>query len=311
VTSAPVPGSASDGGRASIDCGSNTTRLLLRTASGPDVRRERITGLGRGVQATGRVGADGIERVCDALAEYRAEIEQVGAELVAVVTTAASRDAVNTAEFLDAAEAVLGMRPRVLSGEEEAGLTFRGAVGAVDVDGEVLVLDIGGRSTELARGDRGGGLAGGRSLPVGSVGLTEEYLAHDPPRPEELSALLSVLRLHLDDVALETPELIAPAAVIAVGGTATTVAAVEIGLAEHDPSRVHGFVLRRDAAEDVFRTLATEPLAARVHNPGLPAARADVIVAGCAILVGVMRYLDLDRVVVSEHDLLDGLLDES
>ena len=98
---------------------------------------------------------------------------------------------------------------------------------------------------------------------------------------------------------------------IAVGGTATTVAAVELGLERYDASEVHDFVLERRAAEEVFRTLATEPLAARIHNPGLVAARADVIVAGCAILVGVMRYLDLDRVIVSEHDLLDGLLDES
>ena len=299
-------------GRASIDCGSNTTRLLVRAADGTEVRREQVTGLGRGVHATGRLSGEAIDRVCAVLADYRAEIDRAGADLLAVGATAACRDAANTAELLDAAEAVLGLRPRVLTGEEEAELTFRGAAGAVDVDGaEVLVVDIGGRSTELARGSAGGRLAGGRSLAVGSVGLTEEFIAHDPPRPDELSALLSVLRLHLDDVAREAPGLIAPAAVIAVGGTATTVAAVELGLERYDASEVHDFVLERRAAEEVFRTLATEPLAARIHNPGLVAARADVIVAGCAILVGVMRYLDLDRVIVSEHDLLDGLLDES
>jgi exopolyphosphatase/guanosine-5'-triphosphate,3'-diphosphate pyrophosphatase len=143
---------------------------------------------------------------------------------------------------------------------------------------------------------------------MGSVRYTAEFLRSDPPAPEELSALLSLVGLHLEDVRREHPEMAGEVTAVGVAGTITTVAAVEIGLIVYDPDVIHHFVLTRAAVEDVFRTLATETLADRVHNPGLPRERADVIVAGCAVLVGIMRYFGHDQLVLSEHDLLDGVL---
>ena len=137
--------------------------------------------------------------------------------------------------------------------------------------------------------------------------LTEKYVHHDPPLPEELAACLSVTELHLDDAVRAIPALSGPCRLVGVAGTITTVAAVELGLATYDRDRVHHFRLSKDAAEDVVRTLATETLADRVHNPGLHPGRADVIVAGVCILVRIMRYFDFEECLVSESDLLDGL----
>jgi exopolyphosphatase/guanosine-5'-triphosphate,3'-diphosphate pyrophosphatase len=145
------------------------------------------------------------------------------------------------------------------------------------------------------------------SIAMGSVSLSEEELASDPPRPEELANALGRVADEVDDVVRAVPVL-PHARLIGVAGTITTVAAVEIGLEPYDPDRVHGFVLTRQAAEEVFRTLATERLADRIHNPGLHAERADIIVGGCCILVAVMRRLEAAEILVSEHDLLDGLL---
>lgn len=137
--------------------------------------------------------------------------------------------------------------------------------------------------------------------------LTERYVHHDPPRPEELAACLQVTELHLDDAARAMPGITAGCELVATGGTATTAAAVEMGLAAYDSDRIHRFELTRAAAEDVFRTLATESAADRIANPGLHPDRAGVIVAGLCILVKAMRYFDFDRCLVSEADILDGL----
>jgi exopolyphosphatase/guanosine-5'-triphosphate,3'-diphosphate pyrophosphatase len=290
-----------------IDCGSNTTRLLIRTSDGRTERFESITGLGRGLTRSGTIDPEAIDRVTEALTDYRSRLDDHGVEEVRPIATAAVRDAIDPDTFLDAAESVIGVRPVVISGAEEARLGFMGATGDLDSATLSLVFDIGGRSTEFAIGEPGVEPEGVVSLSMGSVALTEEFLRHDPPRPSELSQLLSVARLHLDDLDRDLPGVRSAESVIAVGGTATTAAAVEIGLVTYDSSRVHGFVLGRDAAEDVFRTLATESRLDRVHNPGLHPDRADVIVAGCAILCGVIRHLDVDEVVVSEHDLLDGI----
>ena len=222
----------------------------------------------------------------------------------------------------------------------EAALSFRGATAGLDpAGGPWLVLDIGGGSTELAFGPApspgpvahgpggSGPVAHGlgdpgpaatspggpapdpqwHSAEVGCVRLTERYVHHDPPRPEELAACLQVTELHLDDAARAMPGISAGCELVATGGTATAAAAVELGLAAYDRDRVHRFELTRAAAEDVFRTLATESAADRAANPGLHPDRAGVIVAGLCILVKVMRYFDFDRCLVSEADILDGL----
>jgi exopolyphosphatase/guanosine-5'-triphosphate,3'-diphosphate pyrophosphatase len=146
------------------------------------------------------------------------------------------------------------------------------------------------------------------SIDVGCVRVTEKFLHSDPPAPEELSQTLSVVRDHLDDVAREMPAALEAPTLVGLAGTITTIAAIELGLQRYDRDRIHHFVLTRDAAEDVFRTLATEPRAQRVHNPGLEEARADVIVGGAAILVAIMRYFERDGCLVSEADILDGLI---
>jgi exopolyphosphatase/guanosine-5'-triphosphate,3'-diphosphate pyrophosphatase len=145
------------------------------------------------------------------------------------------------------------------------------------------------------------------SVDIGCVRLTERFLHGDPPRPEELSQALSVVHDYLDDVEREIPAVNDAVRLVGLAGTVTTVAAVEIGLSTYDRDRIHHFLLTRAAAEDVFRTLATEKRADRIHNPGLEEARADVIVGGCCVLVGVMRHFGFETCLVSEADILDGL----
>lgn len=291
---------------AAIDCGTNSTRLLVSDGTTLE-RLNRITRLGQGVAASGRLADDAIERVLACLRDYREVIDRHGVSAVRMACTSAVRDAANRDAFLDAAEAVIGVRPEMISGEEEANLSFRGATADLDpLDGPFLIVDIGGGSTEFAVGSDG--LEGAVSIDMGCVRLTEQYLDSDPPTAEELSACLSVVELHLDDVARELPGSAKARRLVGLAGTITTVAAVEQGLAEYDPERIHHFILTKDAAEDVFRTLATESLEDRKHNPGLEPARADVIVAGCCILVDVMRYFGFAECLVSEADILDGLV---
>ena len=295
-------------GVAVIDCGTNTTRLLV-TGGGADLRTERITGLGRGVNASGRLSEKAIGRCLDALRDYRSEIDRAGVTRVRAIATSAARDASNRAEFFGPASEILGADVELLSGEDEAGYGFQGAT--MDLDptaGPHLMVDIGGGSTELAFGRTYPEAV--RSIDMGSVRFTEMYLDSDPPRPEELSGAISVARLHLDDVDREQPLMGSATTLVGVAGTVTTIAAVELGLLEYDRDAIEGFVLTRAAAEDVFRTLATESLADRVHNPGLAAERADVIVGGCCILVAIMRHWEFDRCVVRERDLLDGIAAE-
>jgi exopolyphosphatase / guanosine-5'-triphosphate,3'-diphosphate pyrophosphatase len=219
----------------------------------------------------------------------------------------AARDAANRDDFFGPAAEILGVVPELLSGEEEAELSFRGATAELDVaDGPWLVVDIGGGSTELAVGTAR--VEGSRSIQVGCVRMTEKFLHHDPPRPEELSNCIGEVTLLLEDAVREVPLLAAAPRLVGLAGTITNVAAVEIGLPEYDPEAIHHFRLTKAAAEDVFRTLATEALADRVHNPGLERARADVIVGGCCVLVAVMRFFGFAECLVSESDILDGLV---
>ena len=295
---------------AAIDCGTNSTRLLVADEQGATLdRRMRITRLGQGVDATGELATEAIERTVTVLREYRAVMDEHGVQRVRMTATSAARDAHNRDMFFDAAETVVGVRPELLGGDEEARLSFRGATAELDpADGPFLVVDIGGGSTEFAAGDAGAEPVGVVSLDIGCVRLTEKFLHHDPPTAVELSQALSVVRDYLDDVARDVPAAVEARQLIGLAGTVTTVAAIEQGLAEYDRDRLHHFTLTREAAEDVFRTLATESRADRIHNPGLEPGRADVIVAGAAILVAIMRYFERPSCLVSEADILDGLV---
>ncbi len=295
---------------ASLDLGTNSTRVLVArpTDGGLDVldRRNTITRLGQGVGASGRLAPEAIERTLDCLRGYHEILDRHGVERVRVAATSASRDAANRDEFFDAVEELIGTRPELLSGAEEGRLSFRGATGELDpATGPFLMVDIGGGSTELIVGtDR---VEGVMSVDIGCVRLTEKFLLHDPPQPEELTACISLSEAYLDDVLREIPAVAEARTLVGLAGTITTVAAVEIGLETYDRDRIHHFHLTHDAAEDVFRTLATESRADRIHNPGLEEARADVIVAGCCVLVAVFRHFGFDEMIVSEDDILDGL----
>ncbi|CAN5181990.1 Ppx/GppA phosphatase family protein [soil metagenome] len=297
---------------AAIDCGTNSTRLLIARGDHGRLetleRQASITRLGAGVDATGTLDPAAMARTLEVLGRYRAVMDDHGAERVRISATSAARDAVNRDQFFVRAEDVLGTRPELLSGDEEAQLSFRGATAELDPTlGPFMVVDIGGGSTEFAVGPGGGGPDGVISVDIGCVRLTEQYLHRDPPAPEELAAAISVAEAHLDDVVREVPATKEASLVVGLAGTVTTVAAVELGLPRYDRDRIHRFRLTRAAAEDVFRTLATEARADRIHNPGLEEARADVIVGGCCVLVAVLRYFDLPELLVSEADILDGM----
>lgn len=291
---------------AAIDCGTNSTRLLVLDGDRILERLMTITRLGEGVDRTRRLSPAAISRTVDTLRSYRAALDRHGVDRVRMTATSAARDATNRDEFFDAAEKAIGVRPELLSGAEEAALSFAGA--AADLDptmGPFLVVDIGGGSTEFVVGTSEP--EGSLSIDVGCVRITEKYLRSDPPDAGELSDAVSVVHAYLEDVLREVPGVADAATLVGLAGTVTTVAAVEIGLASYDRDRIHHFVLTRAAVEDVFRTLATEALADRVHNPGLQPERADVIVGGTLILAAVMRHFEFDECLVSEADILDGL----
>ncbi len=299
---------------AAIDCGTNSTRLLIAGPAGDTRdRRMRITRLGQGVDETKRLAPSAIERTVAVLREYRQAMDDAGVGAVRITATSAARDAANREEFFTAAEAIVGSRPELLGGDEEARLSFAGATASLDpAMGPFLVVDIGGGSTEFALGPAPDGdrltPSGAISVDVGCVRMTERFLHGDPPRPEELAQALSVVEDYLDDVRRDLPGIDEARRLVGLAGTVSSVAAVEIGLAEYDRDRIHHFVLTRQAVEDVFRTLAMEKRADRLFNPGLEAARADVIVGGCIVLVAIMRRFGFGECLVSEEDILDGLV---
>jgi exopolyphosphatase / guanosine-5'-triphosphate,3'-diphosphate pyrophosphatase len=290
-----------------IDCGTNSTRLLVGDGERQVERLMRITRLGEGVDRTGRLAPNAIERTVRVLEEYRGVLDRHGVSRVRMTATSAARDAENREEFFGAAERAVGVRPELLSGMEEGRLSFLGAASELNPgDGPFLVVDIGGGSTEFIVGrDEPVGTV---SVDLGCVRITEKFLEHDPPQPEELANAIGVVRDALDDVVRSVPAVLDAARLVGLAGTITTMAAVEMGLAEYSRDRIHHFELTRAAAEDVFRTLATESRADRVHNPGLEEARADVIVGGALILVTIMRHFEFDTCLVSEADILDGMV---
>jgi exopolyphosphatase/guanosine-5'-triphosphate,3'-diphosphate pyrophosphatase len=315
-----VVGVTTTGPVAAIDCGSNSTRLLIATGTGAGVhtvqRSMEITRMAQGVDASGRLDSDAIARVVATLTRYRRAIDDAGidpsAATVRIAATSAARDAANRDEFFDAAEQVVGVRPELLSGTDEARLSFTGATADLDPAlGPFLVVDIGGGSTEFVFGsvaaDHTATIAGSLSADMGCVRVTERFLSADPPAPEELSAALSVIDLHIDDVLREVPEAPTAATLVGLAGTVSAAAAIEQGLISYDRDAIHHFVLTKAAVEDVFRTVATEALADRIHNPGLERERADVIVGGMCVLVQIMRRLGFTQCLVSEADILDGL----
>lgn len=296
----PAPGAPV----AVVDVGSNSVRLFLcdgADAGGPTgARFTTVTALRRGADVDGTIARDALERLDACLAAYGRRMRDAGSVAGVALGTSAVRDAPNRSAVADRIAERLGLPLTVLSGAEEAGLAFAGARLAVAGDGPVLVLDVGGGSTELVRGDAAG-VGGAVSLQVGAVRCTEAFLYGDPPTAAQVDALRRAVEPAL---AAAVGEVGGPAPMVGVAGTVTTLAAIRAG--RYDPAVVHGAVLARDEVEAMLERLAALPLHARRDVPGLDPARAPVIVAGAAIVGCAMRAAGAERLEVSERDLLDG-----
>jgi exopolyphosphatase/guanosine-5'-triphosphate,3'-diphosphate pyrophosphatase len=306
---------------AAVDCGTNSTRLLV---AGPDgetlARLMTITRLGRGVDASGRLSADAIARTVEVLAGYRKVMDDHRVRGVKAVATSAVRDAGNGAEFLSAAAAVLGTRPAVLSGGEEGRLSFAGATATLDpARGPFAVLDIGGGSTELVVGGAGGqagdhragderGLVA-RSVNVGCVRVTERWLRSDPPSRADLDEA----RLQVRDLmqgAVEATGATRARTLVGLAGTVSAAAVLDLGLDSYRRDLVHHHLLGRASVEELLEQLARIPSAERATRKGVEPDRADVIVGGLVVLAVSMELLGARECLVSESDILDGLAGE-
>jgi exopolyphosphatase / guanosine-5'-triphosphate,3'-diphosphate pyrophosphatase len=291
---------------AALDCGTNSTRLLISAPGRPALRRMRITRLGKGVDATGRLDPESIARTLEALREYRGLLDDHEVARARMVATSAVRDADNGAEFLAAASDVVGVDAELLDGETEGALAFAGATASLDVPTEqVVVVDIGGGSTELVTG--AGGIRA-ISLDLGCVRVTERFFHHDPPENDELEAAASFVDGELERAAAALPALSAsPRTLVGLAGTVSTLGALAQGLSHYDRDRIHHVVLSAGDVSSWLKRLAAEPAAARARRPGLAPGREDVIVGGVLVLDAVMARFGFDRCIVSEADLLDGI----
>ena len=317
---------------AAIDCGTNSLRLLVADASPAagrltDVdRRMEIVRLGQGVDATGQLAPEALDRTLRALAGYAKIIRATSAGAVRMVATSATRDAANAADFVRGVEEVLGVTPEVLSGQDEAYLSFTGATaelaasdrpsagpGAGPPGGPYLVVDIGGGSTEFV-------LGGGRparhpaartginalSVDIGCVRLTERHLHGDPPARAEIAAAAADIEAALDRVAAAMPAATART-LVGLAGSVTTIAGLALGLAEYDPSRIHHARIPAAQVAEQTRALLGQTRAQRAALGVMHPGRVDVIGGGALVLDHVMRRFGFTEVLVSEHDILDGI----
>jgi exopolyphosphatase/guanosine-5'-triphosphate,3'-diphosphate pyrophosphatase len=294
-----------------VDIGSNSTRLLIADVAGGRVtaeleRHSVVTRLGVGVDANGRLGEDAMGRVYSTLDGYRELIDRYGAQAPVAVLTSAVRDAVNGDQFARSVQERYGLAPHVLSGDEEARLTFLGATSERDPDDgtPTVVIDIGGGSTELVIG-RGHEATFHVSNQAGVVRQTERHIHTDPPAMAEREALAADVREILMQGVPEDKRGIVRHA-IAVAGTATSLAAIAQRLEPYDPDKVHGYVLSARECERILEELAAIPLPERRQVPGLHPDRAPTIVAGVIILIEALDLFGLEQVEISEHDILRG-----
>lgn len=308
---------------AAVDCGTNSIRLLVADvtvgADGSrtlrDVQREmRIVRLGQGVDATGRLGPEALERTRTALAEYAAIAQRTGVERVRMVATSATRDAANRNDFFRLVRETLGTDAEVITGGEEASLSFTGAVGDLDPrDGPFVVVDVGGGSTEVVLGSWDGVRAevdASRSVDVGCVRITERCLRADPPDADDVAAAeafaAGTLEAAFDDVAVGKARTW-----VGVAGTVTTLSAVAQRLSSYDPGRTHLSTMTLDQVRSTAADLLTSTHQERSDNPVIHPGRVDVIAGGALIVRVLAEQLyaraGIDTLVVSEHDILDGI----
>ena len=285
-----------------VDLGTNSTRLLVADVDRVGgvtevVRRLAITRLGEGVDMHHELLPAAMSRVHAVLDGYAAEAAALGAERVLAVATSAVRDAANGSAFLADLGRRYGWETRLLDGEQEAETTFSGVTSDRSLETDTLMVDIGGGSTELLVGGPAG-VSFATSLQLGCVRVTERYLATDPPTARELDAAAAHARSLLPPLSVATA--------IGVAGTITTLAAIDLGLEEYDPVRIHGHPISAHAVDDALRSLSGMPLAARERVKGLEPARAPVIVGGLIVLREILDRYDLDVIEASERDILHG-----
>jgi len=306
---------------AAIDCGTNSLRLLIADVDGAagvlaDVdRRMEIVRLGQGVDATGRLAPEALQRTQRALETYANAIGDAGATRVRMVATSATRDAANAGEFVDGVTRLLGVVPEVLTGDEEAFLSFTGATAELGARGPghpappYLVVDIGGGSTEFvcgADGPRAAEPVAALSVDIGCVRLTERYLHGDPPEPAEVAAATAAIDATLETVAAKIPTATART-LIGLAGSVTTVTGIALGLAAYDPARIHHATIPATQVHQVTRELLGQTRQQRAAIGVMHPGRADVIGAGALVLDRVMTRLGFAEVMASEHDILDGI----
>ena len=304
---------------AAVDCGTNSTRLIVVDDAGAVlIRQMRITRLGEGVDATRRLSHDGIERTLSVLRDYRVVMDGLAVVRARVVATSAARDAANSDEFMRKAGEIMGVAPEVLSGEEEGRLSFLGATAHLPADlgdtGPIIVVDIGGGSTELSVGavPQHGRQASvppvaSVSLDLGCVRISERFLLHDPPTAEELARARAAVQAALSDARAALPTVVPGGSVIGLAGTVSTVVSLERAVPVYDRALLHHAVLPRVVVERWLHVLSGENAAARLARPGMDEGREDVIVGGVLILAVVMEVFERRSCLYSEDDILDGL----
>ena len=294
---------------ATLDIGTNSVLLLIAKPSAgslePVLERATITRLGENVDANRALSPAAVERTLACLADDAREIAAHGVTQLAAVGTSALRDAAGGSEFLDAAERLLGVRPRVISGAEEAELTFHGALSGIEAQAGVCVFDVGGGSTEIITGSAGAtrSVSSAVSLDIGSVRLFERHVRHDPPLADEMARAEADIEQAL--AAAKRPS--ANFTLVGVAGTVTTLVAIELGLTRYDAARVHGATLSRASVAAIAERLRRLTLAERQQLAGLEPKRADVIVIGAAIVRSVLEWSGAAELVVSDRGVRFGL----
>ncbi|MFJ8825737.1 exopolyphosphatase [Streptomyces sp. NPDC102467] len=305
---------------AAIDCGTNSIRLLVADAD-PETselidldRRMTIVRLGQGVDRTGRLAPEALERTFAACREYAAVIKEHGAERIRFVATSASRDASNRDDFVRGVLDILGVEPEVITGDEEAAFSFTGATkeltGRADLDKPYLVVDIGGGSTEFVVGDEQ--VRAAHSVDIGCVRMTERHLVAadgsvtDPPAPEQIEAIREDIVAALDLVTQLVP-LTEARTLVGLAGSVTTVAALALGLSAYDSAAIHHSRVSYEKVAELTDWLLTSTHDQRALHPVIHPGRVDVIASGALVLRLIMEWTGAREVVVSEHDILDGI----
>jgi exopolyphosphatase/guanosine-5'-triphosphate,3'-diphosphate pyrophosphatase len=295
---------------ASIDIGTNTILLLIAEVDEKKLRplfeMETIVGLGKGLQKEGALSQEAMKRGFQTLARYQEQCQTMGVQKIFAVGTSALREAKNSGDFLKMIEEKLNLSIEIISGEEEAQLSFLAVIRDLkELKKAILVIDVGGGSTEfiLGKGDR---ITQWVSLPLGSVRFTEQLLFSDPVQEEEWKKMEGEIL----ELLVRIPHPQEPFSMVAVGGTATTLASVEQGLEEFIPESIHHFVLRKEALRKQLHLYRSKTIDERRKIAGLPPARADVILAGGAILYMAMEELECPSVLISCHGIRYGLLYE-